>query len=235
MPEASLIITNSGIPGATPEPGFIAFGELTLNWNDSALYFKDNTGSIQTISIRGVPPIQLDRVPISEGPWFQTTYSLIVQKAAGTLPRLKVGRILTGSNNVSTVGTDITVELRYWTTINQLKNLIDEDENASALIYFYVPEDIDGESTMGELPMIESAEFINANAYVDADRADILGQVAIVTHFGNIPTEWAAVKIRPTQWSPRTPGILYNRTLERWERTFIEDGILGFELLGEQE
>ena len=46
---ASLIITNSGIPNIIPTPGMLAFGELALNWADSALYFKDTEGDIRVI------------------------------------------------------------------------------------------------------------------------------------------------------------------------------------------
>jgi hypothetical protein len=47
---AALKITNSGIPSFVPEPNFIAFGELTLNWADSLLFFKNKDGVIKSIS-----------------------------------------------------------------------------------------------------------------------------------------------------------------------------------------
>lgn len=241
MPEASLIITNSGIPGVEPEPGFIPHGELTLNWADSALYWKDINNIIQSVSIRGVPPIELaGEIPLNEGPWAALQYPtnpantayVPVQKEVGTLPQIKIGLIATGPNTVVVDGTDITVSVIAGTTANAVKALVDGDAAASALIYFYNAPGSTGAGIVTPDP-IGSATFGDVNE-VGGTRSEIIGQIAIVTHTGGTITEWAAVTIAPTNWMPRTPGIVYNRTLTQWERTYIADGSIQTELLPDQ-
>lgn len=250
MPEeASLVITNSGIPNAIPEPGFIAFGELTLNWADSALYFKDKDGNIQSISTKGLPPIEFDAHIPEDEPLFvfhagttpNTTYSF-VQKQDGDLPRLKVGYIGSGVNYVNVDGTDITVGILPGTTVNQVKSLIDNDEEASAIIYFYTDfrPFSDGTGVSTDWVILGSAVFQNAVGKA-GDRSDILGQSAIVTHSSPVAgsykyynTEWVVVGLRPTRWAPRTPGVIWNFDTQRWEMIVSQDGILQSVLLPDQ-
>jgi len=253
MPEeASLIITNSGIPNAVPEPGFIAYGELTLNWADSALYFKDANGVIQTISIQGVPAMQLTNIlPENEGPWSispvpgnppNTSYHL-VQKAEGDLPRLKFGLIPDpGPNYVEIVDdTDIIVGVVEGTTMTQLAGLIRGDADANALVRIFTdfPGFSDGTGDItGSLPLLESATFVNSNGK-KGNRAEIVGQQLIVKHSGNVTqfishSEWTAVQINPTVWAPRTAGIIFNNDTQRWEVMRSNNGILESILLLDQ-
>ena len=62
----------------------------------------------------------------------------------------------------------------------------------------------------------------------------ILGQPCIVTHSDGSETEWVASQLVPAKWLPRTAGILYNRSLAQWERTYIADGTLQTEILPDQ-
>lgn len=239
--EASLIITNSGIPGLVPESGFIDFGELTLNWADSALYFKDENEVIQSISIHGVPQIELaGELPVDEGPWVTQAYPsnpantayVAVQKEPGTLPRIKIGLIPSGSNTIAVDSEDITISVIAGTTANAVKALVDNSPSASSLVYFYNADGSNGTGVVTPTP-IGSATFNNVNA-IGGTRSEIRNQIAIVNHSDSTVTEWAVVHTRPTRWMPRTPGIIYNRTLNQWERTFVEDGSIQTEVLPDQ-
>lgn len=49
MPDATLKITNSGVPAFVPEPNALRFGVIALNWADSILYFKNSNGQLERI------------------------------------------------------------------------------------------------------------------------------------------------------------------------------------------
>jgi hypothetical protein len=243
MPEeASLVITNSGIPNAVPVPQFIAHGELTLNWADSALYFKDRDNVIQKISIRGIEPhIFEEQIPADEGPWTvhefddpvtPDTEYIIVQKATGDLPSLKVGIITEGSNNVSVTDSDIIIGVLEGITTNEIKALIQNDEDANALIYFYNAPGSDG-TGIPELPILASAPVVNADP-ISGDRADMLGQLGFVYHSDDTISEWSVVGIRPTRWAAKSPNLIFNETTERWELLKIADGTIQTTLLPDQ-
>lgn len=241
MPEeASLVITNSGVPGFVPEPGFIDFGEITLNWADKKLYFKDEDGVIQQISVDKPSQLSLTEVPQDEGPWITTTFPgnpantayIPVQKQVGNLPRIKIGSIATGENSVSVDGEDITVSILAGTTTNQIKGLIENNVEADALIYFYNAGSSNGTGIAAPLP-IESAVFNNVNT-ITGVRADFVGQIAQVSHSDFTLTRWVSTSIIPTKWFPESPGILKNRTNSTWERLFIQDGIFQSEVLLDQ-
>lgn len=240
MPDASLIITNSGVPGFVPEPGFLDFGELSLNWSDGALYFKDSDGVVQTIAVSGALPLALDHIPTNEGPWM--AYSFIgnpansayvaVQKVIGTLPRIKIGSIPDGPNAIEVDGTDITISIVAGTTTNQIKGLITSNADANELIYFYNVPGSDGTGIAIAIA-IESAVFENVNA-ISGDRGEYLGQRAITAHSDSTFSEWSAVALTPTQWSPLTPGVIFNNDTTRWEKMYAQDGTFQSDLLPDQ-
>jgi hypothetical protein len=242
MPEeASLIITNSGVPGFVPVPGFLATGELALNWADGALYFKDAYGGIQSITVSGPPILKLDHIPVNEGPWSIFTFILDpintayipVQKAVGPLPRLKIGLIPTGANTVEVDGNDITVAVVPGTTANQIKGLIESNVEANDLIYFYNAPFSDGTGITNP-EAIDDASFINVNG-INGDHSEYLGQRAFTTHTDSSHSEWTSVAITPTIWAPCTPGVIFNFTTSRWEKIYSQDGSFQSELLPDQE
>jgi hypothetical protein len=240
--EASLIITNSGIPGVVPSPDFLAHGELALNWADAALYFKDMFDQVRTITTIGGEPIILTaELPGNEGIWATLNFPgtptntayVIVTKDTLSAPRLKIGSIVAPNSSISVEGADITVSIIAGTTTNQIKALIESNAAAYALIYFYNAPGSDGSGVATPLP-IGSAAFVEANT-ASGVRADFLGQSLVVNHSDETTSEWYASKIRPTRWMPRTPGIIYNRSSEQWERTFVDAGTIQTELLPDQE
>jgi hypothetical protein len=251
MPEeASLVITNSGIPNAVPEPGFIAFGELTLNWADSIIYFKNKEGAIQQISVGGLTPIQLtERLPVNEGPWFTfpfpgtpaNTAYIPVKKADGDLPRLKIGLIADPGPNYVLIedDVDITVGVVAGTTMNEIIALIRNDEDANALIRIFNSPGSDGTGVVtGSLPLVAAASFNNVNNKI-GDRAEYVGQVLFVDHSDTVVgfqqiSEWVAATINPTVWIPRTPGIIWNRDTSLWEIQYSQDGIFQSSVLPDQ-
>lgn len=243
MPEeASLVITNSGIPNAVPEPNFIAFGELTLNWADGVLYFKDSEGVIQSISRKGIEPIILSaRLPVNEGPWdvfeipedpVNTAYRL-VQRGDGNLPRLKIGLISNDFTNFVQIDndTDITVGVVEGTTMNQVIGLIRSNSSANSLVRIFNSPNSDGTGVITDgLPLLENASFTQANINA-GDRAEVVGQTLFVEHTSVITgndsiSEWTAGTINPTIWVPRTSGIIYNRDSSMWEVLISENGTL---------
>jgi hypothetical protein len=239
--QSSLIITNSGIPGAVPTPGFITLGELVLNWADGALYFKDKNGDIQSISSKGVAPIVIEeRLPENEGPWDvlafpddpENTEYIIVQREEGDLPRLKIGIITEGVNFVSVDDVDITVGVYENTTMNDIRALIENDEDANALIYIYNAEDSDGTGIVTP-PILGSADFEDANP-ISGDRTEILGHTLIVKHSDESISEWGSSRLFPTQWLPRTSGIIFNHTSNKWEKLKVLLGTIQTDLLPDQ-
>lgn len=242
MPEeATLIITNTGIPGVVPSPDFLAHGELALNWADEVLYFKNTLNQVRSITTQGVEPLTLlGDVPVDEGPWTAQTFPgtptntsyVFVTKDIGSVPRLKIGSTSALTSDISVDGDDITVSIIAGTTTNQIKTLIESDPDAYDLIYFYNAPGSTGTGVATPVP-IGSAVFIAPN-HALGTRADFVGQGLVVNHSDNTFTEWVASKIQPTNWLPRTPGIIYNRTLNYWERTFVDDETIQTEILPDQ-
>jgi hypothetical protein len=248
--EASLIITNSGISNAIPEPGFLQFGQLVLNWADSSLYFKNKENQVNSISIRGVEPIILnERLPVNEGPW--TTFSFVdnppntdfipVQREEGDLPRIKIGLISSPEVNFVEIenDTDIIVGVLEGTTMNEVIALIQNNIEANDLIRIFNESASDGTGDItADLPILASAVFANVNEK-EGDRAEILGQSLFVNHsavaVGSTSiSEWVAAAINPTKWIPRTPGIIWNRDNENWEISYIDTSAFETAVLPDQ-
>lgn len=231
---ASLIITNSGIPGVVPDPEFLDTGELALNWADKALYFKDTNDEIQTITSDGPLPQVLATIPVDEGPWTvfeytgapaNTAYNA-VQKAAGDVPSLAIYEIATGANLVEVTGTDVLVSVVAGTTAEELRVFLEADASFRDLIYFYNAPGSDGTGIVTPEAMPADPLDITYTPVdaISGTRADRIGQPAIVIHVDSSFTEWSAAAVEPTQWIPKSPNLLYNRTDLKWERMFVQGG-----------
>ena len=96
----------------TPSAGNLANGELAINITDGKLFYKDNTGTVQTIAYKNVPLNTVTgTLAIANGGTNITTYTtgdILYASASNTLSKLAAGtngQVLTLAAGVPTWAT----------------------------------------------------------------------------------------------------------------------------------